>query len=219
MHIVARRLCLPLAVLLSAMTANASAATDAPAPQAIEEIQDLDEIWVRGEHLSKVIEDAEDDFFKLYNKLNKDQKYDVYCGVMALNSSSMIMIRKCVPGFIVNNSYEPLTNTVTIGSSCASFTGQYTQFCGSSGFGYQSPPRYVPPSPELLAMHHGPAYARNVLKVVTSDPRLLEMVGHLGDLYDEMTLTQQHYVRVRKLTEPDRPNRKRARPYISPRTL
>ncbi len=227
MHDAARGFCLSLAATLAAMTAGVCAAADAAdttAPQAIEEIQDLDEIWVRGKHLSEVIEDAEDDFFKLYNKLNKDQKYDVYCGVMALNSSSMIMIRKCVPGFIVNNSYGYQTNTVNLsssglGSSCESVSRDAVHFCGNVGFGYQPLPQYAPPSPQLLAMAQGPAYARNVLKVVTSDPRLLEMVGSLGELYAEMELTQQHYVKVRKSTEPDRRGRQSARPYISPRAL
>ena len=71
----------------------------------------------------------------------------------------------------------------------------------------------------LLLMSNGPNYARNVLKVVTSDPRLLEMVGGLRDLYDEMELTQQHFVKVRDSGESGRPARKRARAYTSPRAL
>jgi hypothetical protein len=214
-----------LSIEMATGAQSATAAQPATAAQQpIEEIQNLDEIWVRGKHLSEVIEDAEDDFFKLYNKLNQDQKYDVYCGVMALNSSSMIMIRKCVPGFIVNNSYEYQTNTVSLdsssfGSSCESVSSDAVYFCGNAGFGYQQLPQYVPPSPQLLAMAQGPAYARNVLKVVTSDPRLLEKVGSLGELYAEMELTQQHYVRIRKSTEPARRGRQSARPYISPRAL
>lgn len=218
MHIAARRFCLSFAAMLAAMTAGVCAAADVPAQQAIEEIQELDEIWVRGKHLSEVIEGAEDDFFKLYNKLNKDQKYDVYCGVMALNSSSMIMIRKCMPGFIVNNNYEYQTNTVIL-SSCGSFSVDAST-CGGAGVGnLGAPTQYIPPPPELLTMHHGPAYARNVLTVVTSDARLLEMVGKLGDLYDEMDLTQRHFVRIKAAGRHGQAGRKFARPVAGPRMM
>jgi hypothetical protein len=224
MHIAARKLCLSLAAMVSAMTANvhAAAASDAPAPQAIEEIQQLDEIWVRGKHLSRVIEDAEDDFFKLYNKLNKDQKYDVYCGVMALNSSSMIMIRSCTPGFLVYNYYSAATGTVSYSQPCSgvqSFTESngdmyYMAGCSNQGYSY-----YEPPPAALVAMARRPEYEKNLVKVIGTDQRLVAMAKNLAGLYGEMALTQQHYVRVRKSTEPERHGRKRARPYISPRTL
>jgi hypothetical protein len=210
---------LPFAVLLSLLTVGPSLAADVPPPPAIEEIQELDDIWVRGKYLSEVIEAAEDNFFKRYNQLNKDQKYDVYCGVMSLDSSSMIMIRKCVPGFIVNNSYDIWTNTVRLGSTCESYSGDATYFCGTSGSGNLSSPQYVPPSPQLLLMSNGPTYARNVLRVVVSDPLLLELVGGLRDLYHEMELTQQDFVKIRDSAEPGHPGRKRARSYTSPRAL
>ncbi len=213
-----RNLFFPFAVLMSVWMVAPCVAADATAPQAIEEIQELDEIWVRGKFLSEVIEAAEDDFFKRYNKLNKDQKYDVYCGVMALNSS-MIMVRQCVPGYIVNNSYDYRTNTVSLGSSCESYSGTVSYFCGPSATGSPSYPQSVLPSPELLAMAQRPVYARNVLQVVTSDPQLREMVGGLRGLYEEMELTQQRFVKVRQSTEPGRPARKRARSYTSPRSL
>ena len=52
------------AVLAFATTGSAFALTDSPA-------EEIDEIWVQGERLSKSIVDVEDDFFNLYNKVNK----------------------------------------------------------------------------------------------------------------------------------------------------
>ena len=64
-------------VILAATLALAASATSPPRPptaqepaalQPIEELQQLDEIWVRGKSLSDMIEDAEDTFVRRYNK-------------------------------------------------------------------------------------------------------------------------------------------------------
>lgn len=197
-----------LATALSAAWATGAYAADLPSPgsvaaqqaaaqKPIEELQELDEIWVRGKWLSGMIEGAEDDFFLLYNRLNKDSQYDVHCGRMALNAGSMIMIRKCTPGFIVYNYTDALGRGIgTIGCSSES-----SGTCGgfTDAFGYSAPafPAFVPPPPEALLMAKGPAYAANVVKVVKSDPRLLEKVKDLGILYKDMELVQGHYVKVK----------------------
>ena len=198
----------------------------------VEEIQELAEIWVYGKRLSQVIEDAEDDFFLLYNKLNKDYQYDVYCGRMALENGSMIMIRKCVPGFIVNNyanSYGYIGAGSCLGSSfgywgsSGSYDGGSISPCGGYGnsFGFTGPvylSDLLPPM-QLMLMEKRPAYAANVLKVVTGDTRLLEKVKHLGDLYQDMELVQGHYVKVKGTGAPPRNSRKGARPNVGPRVL
>jgi hypothetical protein len=235
---------LVLATLLLATAGGLSAAADAPVPvpapvapqQAEQQIETLDEIWVRGKHLSDVIENAEDEFFKLYNKLNKDSAYDVLCGQMSLNKGSMIMVRRCMPGFIVSNYYDARSQTLNLGvegmgtysggrgcggsmmsyrdtngdpyymSSC-SYTG-YTSYGGYSPGPYNvssfSAPGADRPPLELTLMERRPAYARNVVQVVKSDPRLLAMVKNLGSLYDEMELTQKNYIRVKAVSQPAR---------------
>lgn len=64
----------------------------------------LDEVIVRGKKLAQTITDAEDDFYKLYNKLNKDDKYDVNCAQLNTNpdANSRITSRVCLPGFVAD---------------------------------------------------------------------------------------------------------------------
>jgi hypothetical protein len=236
MRIATRNLGLGLAMLLSAMATAAYAAVDAPAApatsvavalqQPLAEVEVIDEVWVRGKHLSQVIEDEEDRFFKLYNKLNKNSDYDVFCGTMALNPGSMIMVRKCAPGFIVYRFYSAVSNTVSyVPSSFGSCSNMYpvmdsngeTSYYGggcTDSFGYSSYSASSSyPAPMSLsgsaAISSSPAagllleersldYGNNVLKVVTGDPRLLEMVRSLGGLYDEMESLQDRYLTLRE---------------------
>ena len=110
-----------LANAVHAADASASAELNPPtaAQSPVEQIGTLDEVWVYGKRLSREIEAAEDDFFVLYNKLNKDSQYDVHCGRMALNKGSMLMVRACVPGFIVYN-YGDVFGRVALGG-CGGF--------------------------------------------------------------------------------------------------
>lgn len=96
-----------------AIAADASAPGEAasiPTPPAVEDLVELDEIWVRGKSLGRLIEDAEDAFFARYNELNTNDKYDVFCGDLALSRGSMIVTRTCVPGFIADNSRSRLVS-------------------------------------------------------------------------------------------------------------
>jgi hypothetical protein len=221
-------------MLLSAMATAAYAAVDAPAApatsvavalqQPLAEVEVIDEVWVRGKHLSQVIEDEEDRFFKLYNKLNKNSDYDVFCGTMSLHPGSMIMVRKCVPGFIVYRFYSAVSNTVSyVPSSFGSCGGTYaadttagSYYVGgcSDSFGNSSLAGSSSYSPSMFstgsaAISSSPAaglllekrsldYGNNVLKVVTGDPRLLEMVRSLGGLYDEMESLQDRYLTLKE---------------------
>jgi hypothetical protein len=236
MHIATRYLVLTLAAVLSGMVTAAYAAVDTPAApatpvavalqQPVAEVEVLDEIWVRGKHLSQVIEDEEDRFFKLYNKLNRNSDYDVFCGTMSLHPGSMIMVRKCAPGFIVYRFYSAINNTVsyvpTSFGSCSSIypvtgsNGEAAYYDGgcSGSFGNSSlagSRSYTPsvfstgsvnisssPAAGLLLEERSLDYGNNVLKVVTSDPRLLEMVRNLGGLYDEMETLQDRYITLKE---------------------
>ncbi|MEO8314484.1 MAG: hypothetical protein ABI645_06775 [Pseudomonadota bacterium] len=207
----------------AAAPATPAAPSSATAQATAEKLDSLEEIWIRGKRLSEMIEDAEDDFFALYNKLNKDGQYNVFCGQMALNPNSMIMVRACAPGFAVDNFYDSLRNTVSYSNDapCSGlgravvttypdpyrrewrgdtiYTSTAYTMSNCPGVGTAAFPQ-IPV--ELLLMEKRPGYAKNVLKVVGNDPRLLEKARNLGGLYDEMNLTRGRYVKVKDATTP-----------------
>lgn len=100
-----RRLCLSLALASGfVMTSFAVAAPDADSAAAVQastgDLQELDEIFVRGKSLSRMIEDAEDKFVRHYNKVNKNNKFDVVCDYLRLDRDSLALTRTCVPYFL-----------------------------------------------------------------------------------------------------------------------
>lgn len=192
------------AILLPATAADAGAAElpAAPATRA-QQLQELDEIWVRGKRLSEVIEDAEDEFFELYNKINRNHDYDVFCGYMNLSRASLAMTRTCMPGFYVYNYLDLAGRAVP---SCSSYGSTYIG--GTGGFGYAEGAHYAGsyyagcthapmPSPELLALSHREPYRRNVMKIIGSDERLRNMATRLAGLYGEMEVEQGRYVGIK----------------------
>lgn len=114
--LVALAAALTLAAAMGTRAADAPPAAPAAAPAAAaetpdaagsaateeEQIQELDEILVRGENLRKQIYDAEDTFYDLYNKLNKDDDYDTNCVYLQLDPTSQIKHRVCIPGFVAD---------------------------------------------------------------------------------------------------------------------
>jgi hypothetical protein len=83
-----------------------AAAGTAPAAAPTEELlRELDEVVVRGERLQETIVRAEDEFFKLYNSVNKDDQYDVNCPFVNLTSDrgSRINSRVCLPVFVAES--------------------------------------------------------------------------------------------------------------------
>jgi hypothetical protein len=187
------RLCQMIAAVLTfAIASSAIASTQKP-------VEEIDEIWVQGERLSKSIVDVEDDFFKLYNKVNKKQDYDIYCGYMSLNRGSMIMTRVCMPAFVTYNmpsvtGFARSYSFASAGGSCGQVSDGTIYSSGGCTASYYSTP-YVPPSPPtgLLLMERRADYAQNVLDVINSDQRLLQKYMHLIGLYEDMRQTQGRY--------------------------
>jgi hypothetical protein len=89
-------------ISLAADAPPAGEVASAPAQVAAESLVELDEVWVRGRNLTRLIEDAEDAFFARYNALNRNDRFDVHCGDVVLSRGSMIMTRTCLPGFIAD---------------------------------------------------------------------------------------------------------------------
>jgi hypothetical protein len=84
--------------------AQALSAADSTPNAEIDQLQELDEVVVRGERLRDVIIKAEDEFYKLYNQLNKNDKYDVSCPQLNISpdGGSRINSRMCLPGFVAD---------------------------------------------------------------------------------------------------------------------
>jgi hypothetical protein len=119
MPIATRTLCLTLAAMCSLSAAPcvfaaaepapsrdsvAAALTQSPNPPG-EQLEELDQVIVRGENLNKAIADAEDNFYSLYNQINKDDDYDtncVYLNTNPDNPGSQIKTRVCIPGFVAD---------------------------------------------------------------------------------------------------------------------
>jgi hypothetical protein len=223
------------AILLSVATATSASAAEAPltpsplpasaASQPAQELDELDEVWVRGKRLSDVIEEAEDEFFRVYNKLNKNHDYDVHCGYMDLSRMSMAMMRTCVPGFIVYTYYDLAGRAVQRCSDSTSSIDLNTTSLGTGG-GYYGGCTYAPlPPPELLAMRHRDEYKENVLKVIGGNERLRGMAARLAGLYGEMEALQNRYVSIKGAGQqaeasarPAKRDRKPVRAATGPRT-
>jgi hypothetical protein len=89
----------------AAPDAAAPAAAATPAATPADQLQELDEVMVRGKRLLDQIADEEDDFYALFNKVNKDEKYDTSCVYLNLDPDSLtasIKSRVCIPGFVAD---------------------------------------------------------------------------------------------------------------------
>lgn len=197
----------------SGIAAPAPATEPAPSVQPEPQITELDEIWIHGKRLADRITDAEDEFFPIYNKVNKNDDYDIKCGYTYLSPDSMIMSRLCAPGFLGKNYGAP---PVRWGTCYGAFPYSYGGYaisgpCMDSG-------GYEPPSIAFIVMAKSEDLRKNMTRVISSDPRLLAMAAHLGDLYMELNSVQHNYRKSRGI-EPrgaSQSNRK-TRVYAGPR--
>lgn len=208
MCLATRNVCFALIAALAAHTAT-GATVDASS-RSMNELQELDEVWVHGERIVQRIEAAEDDFFALYNDLNTRRRYDVRCGVTALSRDSMIMVRKCAPEFRMTYTSFYVPNPSYGSVMCrdnASFRGSWNAHFDSCFGAAGREVMVMPASRENQA-----EYARHVLAVIHSDQRLLDKVGELAALYDELESTRKRYVDLK-------PPRKSTRPRTHPRAL
>lgn len=210
-------LCIGWAVTASAEGA-APEATSAMAAAAVASVPELDEIRVHGKRLVDRIEEAEDDFFRLYNALNEDDRFDVTCGLAALHAGSMIMQRTCIPGFLaarlLSSPGKPAFSLLYSPDSCGSYAPSdssmpvYADGCSpNAGSNVLSMERYLrtsfyfEPAPVTLeALHYRDQYAATVLAVIQGDARLQEKAAHLARLYAELESTQQQYRALRAAT-------------------
>lgn len=175
----------------SASSTVAAGALSAATPESPEELEELAEVWVRGKRLSDDIETAENEFFRVFNKRNKNAMYDIHCGVMSLQPGSMIMVRACVPGFVAMSTAASARVYVSQSYS----PGLDGCFGGCGGMLFSTYNVVSPPAAPvaLLAMQHSGKLVDNLLEVINGDPQLLAMAWHLDNLYREMSQVRSHY--------------------------
>ena len=214
MGIVSFGICVGLA---AAMPATAGQA--APSAEVTAGLQELDEIMVRGKRLKQTIVEAEDEFFSLFNNLNKDDDYDTHCQQLNVDPESQIRSRVCMPGFVANAMAEWAASKL----DCTDFSN----FAGMDGRispgeadddddlkahftlldinhdGFLSLMEYAerqtnfqtncyqPPPPQLVLMEGTQKWYEHSMRVINSDSRLQKMAGRLDDLYHELWSEQQ----------------------------
>jgi hypothetical protein len=216
---------LPLVILLSlstmsgawaadipvAATATATAAAAAQPPAAPDE--ELAEILVRGKSLSREISEAEDAFFAVYNKVNKNDAFSITCGDAPMNPGSMIKLRACLPGFVVEAyrnrhagrraglaSYPVVRrcgSVTQVGMDGELFyTADYD--CLNAGpMTYDSGTYFAGPSLDALISLRSNELAVHMMMVINSDPRLKQMGEYLASLYQESSSMRTRYDRLR----------------------
>jgi hypothetical protein len=122
MPVMRKSLCITLAglsILVTAAPMVAAAATTpsppvtkwkvADLPPGTTELDELDEVLVWSERAAIAIADLEDDYYKRYNKLNKDNNYDVNCTYINTdpdNPGSALRARVCIPVFVADAMQE-----------------------------------------------------------------------------------------------------------------
>jgi hypothetical protein len=224
-----------LGALLLSVAATTLQAREAPATAAeppLDELVELNEVWVRGTKLARRVADAEDRLFKAYNKVNRNNIYDVHCGFLKLQPDSMIMSRTCLPGYLSDINYASNFRGASAGLGLGIGMGMGMGMapagaCNYSGLYYDAacsvaglPARYSSFNspigrrahmdvemdsvpPSVLAGYRREAYAQNVLDVITNDEQLTAMATELVKLYDEMELVRNRYTSMRAAAGPD----------------
>jgi hypothetical protein len=187
MRVTIRNVHLTIAALLSMAATVGSHAADgnsrssAAAAADSQAVQELDEILVRGTRVRDAIAAAEDEFFLLYNSLNKDDDYSASCVFIPLGDTQ-IRSHICIPGFMA----DALADQV-----------YFAEQCRASAVDGVAAPCYTPPTPQQVLTERSRSYANNLMKVIRSDERLGRMAGNLDNLYLELASIQQQYLKVR----------------------
>ena len=210
---------LPLVALFSLSMMSGAWAADAPARPAdaavaqptAEQLEELAEIRIRGKSLSQVISEAEDAFFAVYNKVNRNYAFSITCGEVSINPGSMIMRRACVPGFVVDAYYGPragYASPQTFYSGCGGGGGLSGEtffgagmYCGGS-WGLSIPPIDARPSAAALIAARSKELAVHMMMLINRNPQLKQMAGHLDDLHREFQSMRVRYDSIRP-ADPD----------------
>ena len=139
----------------------------------------------------------------------------------------MIMRRLCNPNFVAyqsQNNYMEYPVTTYTSTNCGGggdydSNGQlyyYSSTCTTPTLTWERV--YVEPSPEMKQAQQARRQAclKNMVRVLYSDQRLLDMADHLDGLYGDLNSIQQQYD---EMTAAKRAARIPAKPNLGPRRL
>jgi hypothetical protein len=174
---------------MAAATGTYAAEEDAASATDSQQVQELDQIMVRGTRVREAIANAEDEFFALYNTVNKDDDYSPSCVFIPLGDTQ-IRSHICIPGFMA----DAMADQVYFADQCRAAAG-----------GAGATACYTPPPPQAVLTERATPYANHLLKIIRSDDRLGRMAGNLDDLYHELASIQQAYFKARS-EQPARPS-------------
>jgi hypothetical protein len=208
-----------LSVGLPSLANGANEPTDAPVAPAsqkpMEELQQLDEIWVHGQSLAKRIAKAENAFFFRYNKINRKGDYRVSCGYFTLERDSMVMRRNCTPAFL-----DPVSRpAMPTGAGARGGCGANRYFTDWGDRGYPCSIMEIAESRvSRLGMNPGvgrvsatpaqrKAYGTHVMKLILTDDELRTKAEALAVLYKEFDETQAQYRKAKVSAPPAKPKR------------
>lgn len=207
-----------LSCLVVAVPAYSVESRDSGALTPIEELVELDEVKVRGKLVANAVITAENRLFRLYNKLNKVNRYDVYCrDVPARNS--LALLRLCVPEFLSRQSasiYYPSRSSsfggfsrcglptpgfdsngsvyfqsACLGSTSSTNTYVYSPTRFDSASNPTNSSRSIPVEPERTA-----EFKKTMASVLGSDPELYEMAVELAGMYEEVERVETRYAEL-----------------------
>lgn len=93
-----------LAALLVATATPSNAASADDTVAATENDVELDEVLVIGKRLEERIVEAENEFYLLFNQVNKDDKFDVNCAYLNIDPDNRLAgtTQMCMPGFVAD---------------------------------------------------------------------------------------------------------------------
>jgi hypothetical protein len=117
-------------------------------------VEELDEVVISGVRLDDRILALENSFYQLYNELNKDDQFDMFCTQIPVRRGDPEMTRACLPMFYA----DALRDSVTWHYRCQS-----------------TPACYTPPDPTFVLVARNQELRNHMQGVINSDPRLKEM--------------------------------------------
>jgi hypothetical protein len=117
-------------------------------------LDELDEVVISGVPLGDRILALENSFYQLYNELNKNDQFDMFCTQIPVRRGDPEMTRACLPKFYA----DALSDSVTWHYRC-----QTTPAC------------YTPPDPTFVLFARNQELRNHMKNVINSDPRLKEM--------------------------------------------
>ncbi len=152
-------------------------------------LDELDEVVVKGGRLYDRIVKTEDQFFKLYNELNKEHDFDTNCAFVPIDPESRVEQRFCMPSFFADAKAE----AIRLDQYCKSLTEK-----DEDGNITAEGACYTPPTAEQIFFSRREAYVDNVIKVTNSDPRLMKLASDLDKMHRERDALSHKFDEIKK---------------------